>query len=374
MGPSIATKIILDSGLNLTFRLIHQETKINKSFDTMGKINLLKTITLISQYFIFSLKCLLFKPDLVVIPISQSYKGFMKDAFFIKLANIFRLKSILYLRGSNFLNMYNSLCLEKQRKINSIISGVQGVIIQGEKMRPVFRPFLPDNKIYVVPNGSNYQFNKLSQPQIPRIIYLGNLQPSKGILDVIQSYIMIRKKVDVELHIVGQWRDFTTRDIILNKIEEEAIPCKEITDISLNLSSLKAGTSSDSGICFYTSLNGQLKLDLLASSDIFIFPPREPEGHPWVIIEAMAAGLPVITTDQGAITESVSDGINGFIVNTQDPQQIASKIQYLIENPEVRNQMGKEGRRIYEERFTEEKLVENLANVFNKVINQNKEQ
>jgi glycosyltransferase involved in cell wall biosynthesis len=116
-------------------------------------------------------------------------------------------------------------------------------------------------------------------------------------------------------------------------------------------------------------LTGKAKWDLLFSSDIFILPTYYPaEGHPWVIVEAMAAGLPIITTDQGAITESVKDGVNGFIVEKRNPHQIAEKIKFLIEHPEIRKKMGEESRRLYLENFTEEKMVERLSHAFNSVL------
>jgi glycosyltransferase involved in cell wall biosynthesis len=111
-----------------------------------------------------------------------------------------------------------------------------------------------------------------------------------------------------------------------------------------------------------------LKMELLSKADIFVFPPREPEGHPWVIIEAMAAGLPIISTDQGAITESVLDGVNGFIAAPNNPEQIAEKITMLVNDEEMRRRMGKESRRFYEENFTEDIMVERLAKVFYKVM------
>ena len=82
----------------------------------------------------------------------------------------------------------------------------------------------------------------------------------------------------------------------------------------------------------------------------------------------MAAGLPIISTDQGAITESVLNMENGFIIESNNPEQIAEKIEYLVNHPDVRQKMGKESRRLYEENFTEEIMVKRLASVFNTVI------
>ena len=93
-----------------------------------------------------------------------------------------------------------------------------------------------------------------------------------------------------------------------------------------------------------------------------------PEGHPWVIVEAMAAGLPIISTDQGAITESVVDGVNGFIVEKRNPTAIAEKIITLIDDTHLRHKMGKASRIFYEEKFTEKHLVENFKTCFYAVI------
>ena len=85
-------------------------------------------------------------------------------------------------------------------------------------------------------------------------------------------------------------------------------------------------------------------------------------------IEAMGAGLPIVSTDRGAITESVIDGKNGFIVGQKNPLQIAEKIKYLINNPEQRKKMGEESRRLYLENFTEDKMIARLSQTFNVVL------
>lgn len=109
-------------------------------------------------------------------------------------------------------------------------------------------------------------------------------------------------------------------------------------------------------------------MEFLGNADIFVFPPRAPEGHPWVIVEAMAAGLPVVSTDRGAIAECILDGQNGFIVPVNNPGQIAIKLKQLISDNALRERMGKESRKLYEENFTEEKMVERLSETFEKAM------
>ena len=79
----------------------------------------------------------------------------------------------------------------------------------------------------------------------------------------------------------------------------------------------------------------------------------------------MAAGLPIITTDQGCIKESVIDGENGFIVPKRDTNSIAKETIYLIENPEVRERMGQKSRQLYEANLTEEHFVQRMIDALN---------
>jgi glycosyltransferase involved in cell wall biosynthesis len=84
------------------------------------------------------------------------------------------------------------------------------------------------------------------------------------------------------------------------------------------------------------------------------------EGHPWVIVEAMAAGLPIVTTDHGCIRESVIDGKNGFLIPKKDPVAVAEKVNLLVENQKLRKQMGNKSRQLYEAGFTKEHFIRKM--------------
>jgi glycosyltransferase involved in cell wall biosynthesis len=85
-----------------------------------------------------------------------------------------------------------------------------------------------------------------------------------------------------------------------------------------------------------------------AAADVFVFPSRH-DGWGVVINEACAAGLPVIATRQtGAARDLVVDGVSGFIVEREDTEGLAGKMQFLAEHPAERKKMGLEGRRIVE--------------------------
>lgn len=101
------------------------------------------------------------------------------------------------------------------------------------------------------------------------------------------------------------------------------------------------------------AIYGSAKERLFRESDIFVFPTfYEQEAFPLVNIEAMRAGLPVVSSNEGSIPEMVIDGLNGYIVEPKNVEQLADRVLKLIEDPDLRNKMGQSGRRIYENSFT----------------------
>ena len=108
---------------------------------------------------------------------------------------------------------------------------------------------------------------------------------------------------------------------------------------------------------------------LLLASDIMVFPSYN-EGHPRVILEGMAAGLPVIATNVGAIPETIIDNKTGFIVPTDDHEALAGKICLLVKDENMRISMGNAARERLLAEFTAERSNRLLADVFYKVINE----
>lgn len=90
--------------------------------------------------------------------------------------------------------------------------------------------------------------------------------------------------------------------------------------------------------------------ELYDRADIFVFP-TQADCFPIAIMEAMAAGLPIIATDVGALREEVVDGVNGFIIPPSDPSAIVGAVRSLLSDESKRNAMAIASRRLAEERF-----------------------
>ena len=78
---------------------------------------------------------------------------------------------------------------------------------------------------------------------------------------------------------------------------------------------------------------------LLAGMDVFTMASLY-EGYPIAVMEAMVAGLPVVATDAGSMADAVDDGVDGYVVQTGEPTELAMALQRLVRDPDLRERMG----------------------------------
>ncbi len=95
--------------------------------------------------------------------------------------------------------------------------------------------------------------------------------------------------------------------------------------------------------------------------------PSRSEGFPLSVIEAMAAGLPVIATRVGGIPEAVEDGVTGMLVEPEDPEALAEAIQWMVAHPAERQEMGRKGRE-QAQRFDVQNIASQLAEIYREVL------
>ncbi|KAB7519446.1 glycosyltransferase [Halosegnis rubeus] len=94
----------------------------------------------------------------------------------------------------------------------------------------------------------------------------------------------------------------------------------------------------------------------LAGLDIY-FQPSLSEGLCITVLEAMAAGLPVVASDVGGISDSVLNGVTGYLRSPEETMEFKQDIRYLSKDPEIRREFGREARSRVEEIYSEENLV-----------------
>mgnify|MGYP001260299312 CR=1 FL=1 len=346
IGPAIATNIILNSSLKDRFNLVHFDTRINADVATMGKWSfgkLFKSFDLYRKY-----KAVIKKeqPDLILVPISQTTMGFVKDAPFIRIGAK-HAKVVVQLRGSNFKNWLAKANSTSNSFVAKTLKKCAGVIVLGNNLKHLFADYFEEKQIFVVPNGGNYELQTKKEEDLT-ILYLANFLPSKSFDDVLKAIVILKERglTNFKMNAAGAWDNVAFKQKCI-----EIIKTHELSHVTI-----------------YPPQAGEAKMQLFADADLFVFCPKMPEGHPWVIVEAMANGLPIVATDQGAIIEAVLNDENGFIVPAERPVVIADRLEELIRDNDLREQFSQQSKAFYEANFTEEKMVNKLEEVFNEVL------
>ncbi len=114
-------------------------------------------------------------------------------------------------------------------------------------------------------------------------------------------------------------------------------------------------------------------MELLKDTDILIAPSitgtdGEQEGIPVALMEALAQGLPVLSTQHSGIPELIQDGESGFLVREGDVDALAERLEFFLVHPEIWSKMGRAGREHVEKYYNIDTLNDRLAGLYQELL------
>jgi glycosyltransferase involved in cell wall biosynthesis len=115
-------------------------------------------------------------------------------------------------------------------------------------------------------------------------------------------------------------------------------------------------------------LGFQTDMALLMNQSDIICLPSYREGLPKSLIEALAVGKPVVTTDVPGCREVVQHGLNGLLVPAKNTQELATALELLITNQPLRQQMGEHSRIMAEQEFSIESVVNKTTAIYHRLL------
>jgi glycosyltransferase involved in cell wall biosynthesis len=110
--------------------------------------------------------------------------------------------------------------------------------------------------------------------------------------------------------------------------------------------------------------------DLYNAMDFLVLASIEKEDFPNVIIESMYMGKPVIGTDVGGIPEQIKDGYNGEIVKPRNTKELGNAILKLVNDKKYSKKLGKNGKKLFEDKFSENTIVGRYIKLYNVLVNE----
>jgi len=210
-----------------------------------------------------------------------------------------------------------------------------------------------EEKICVVPNGINLEAfdkmhdddNVLSKYDLERdnyVLYIGRLTPLKGVQYLIKAFKAIKKKyANLKLVIVGTG------------------------DFEHYLRNLARGVKN---VVFTGYVDSPRVKKSLYANCVAVVVPSSYEGLPMVVLEAMACKKAVIASDVGGIPMLIRHGKNGFLTKPGDSRSLKKFIRILLEDPDLRKNMGSFGRKLAEEKFTVDKMVSETLSIYKSLV------
>jgi glycosyltransferase involved in cell wall biosynthesis len=325
---------------------------INLNFHFSHNIPILKHLTQAIKFLYYNILLLqnlvLYKPDLVYFTISP-VNQFNRDFSFVLLLKIFRKKIIYHLHGKGIKEVVkNSI---KKNLYKFAYRNIEVICLSpllAYDIEDIFKgkPFFVGNAI--LNKIKDYQIENRNRNPIPRILFLSNFILSKGIIDFIDALAILKSRgLEFSCILTGQEMDISYKEVNCLLVKKGLSNVVEITGPKYEEEKTKA----------------------LIESDMLVFPTYyETETWGLVILEAMQASLPVISTNEGAIPEIIDDGVTGFIVEKRNIEAIAQKIEVLIKNKELRIRMGKAGRKKFLQKYTLDTFEKNMVHVFNEIL------
>ncbi|TFG04426.1 MAG: glycosyltransferase family 4 protein [Promethearchaeota archaeon] len=253
---------------------------------------------------------------------------------------LYKKKSVVHARGSE---LYKTPRPILKSIVQYVITRAHLVLSVSQEMTHWMKQLWPQIPIHTIPNGIEVRkdFHIKEGKSSVEVIYVGRLVKEKNIPEALKIIaILKRKDLLVTLSIIGSG-------------PEEAYLKQLCRDLNLGNS-----------VKFYGKIPHHQVLHYLLNADVFIFPTRG-EGLPNAVLEAMAAGLPILAARRSGLRELVRDGVNGYLYPLGERSVAATRLQTLIENREKCNAMGIESRR-FAEKYNWTGIIQHLLVLYHR--------
>lgn len=356
-GLSMAFDVVVRSfsELGLKFKVLNINTiDISRSVGTFSYKRALEIIIALTQYFRYVLTA-----KRIYLLVGLSRVSFLRDFLFIWPSYLLRRRIVLHVHSGGYRNFYDDQPKWLKRLIVSTLMRASAIIILAESLREQF-DFLPDvNILHVVPNcapfetGPKYFRHKTIPVSGPvKLLYLSNLISTKGYLDCLEACRILHHDMNIPLHFSF------CGGVVPHKYNSEHMTEQEV------LAHFYAQVHKmhlEKVVGYYGIVVGEIKYRFLTDSHIFILPTYYPwEGQPISIIEALAFGMPVVSTHFRAIPEQVIDAYNGFLVHARNPVEIANKVEILWNRPDLYSKFSINAKHHFDKNFTKKKHLDKL--------------
>jgi len=338
-GVSTHVNLLMESSLADDFDVVHfQVGSEGRDEGAIGRF-----LRLIVSPFLLAATIIFRHASIVHINTSLNTRAYWRDLMYLAVAKALGARVLYQVHGGALPQQFfaGSPMLTKFLRRTLMVPDLVVLLAQCEL--EAYREFVPEQRLVVLPNGIDCRpFSPLplvrSNPEQPlHLLYIGRIARDKGLYEILQG-VRLAHELGVD-----------TRLIVAGHGAEEG-----------RLRRYAQALGIAPRVCFIGPVFGADKVKLLTGSDVLLLPSYS-EGLPYALLEAMAAGIPVIATPVGAIPDVMTDGIHGFLVPQRDGKAIAEALAVLAGDRERISWMSRACKRRIRAAFSIERLAQELA-------------
>lgn len=337
-GISTLISEILKSRLKDDFQITYVESQA----EDHGKIR--KAVLALTSVTRFLWHSMSGDPDVVYVHLGSN-ASLYRESIFIFLAKAIGKKVIANFHAGDIDLYFPRQPMIGQKYIRAAMEACDHMIAVSHGSAKQLAPLAAKTKIVVIPNAidtSSFDRKFRDEEGAVRVLFVGAMGKLKGERDLVDALVIVREDgANIKASFLGYGCE------ALAAYAED----KGVSDLIEHIGPV----AMSERVSFYQN------------ADIFVLPTYA-EAMPMSVIEAMAAGLAIVTTKVGGIPELISDGEDGVLVECGDVNALADRISVLINNRKLRKELGRRAREKARAQFDMGGYVERLRRYINEVV------
>jgi glycosyltransferase involved in cell wall biosynthesis len=271
----------------------------------------------------------------------SSHGSTVRKVVMCRVARALGIPYVVHLHGSRFRQFYRDTSSLGVREIVAMFRGAARIVVLGAVWQAFVAEHIPDvvNRIDVLPNATRAPDTIEQRRGGPvKVLFLGHVGPRKGIAQLLEAFASLAG--------LPGWTGIIAGDGRLEQALGEIKRC---------------------GLSDRVTITGWLGpadvANVLSDSNILVLPSFD-ENLPMSVIEAMGYGLAVVATPVGAVADIIEDGETGILVPVGDVKRLASALERLITDPELRERLGRQARSFHREHLNIDAYLPRLVTIW----------
>jgi len=323
-------KVTTSPAINRGWKTAILEIRFSNQIGQVNKVSLRKLVSMVGLLFRLGRLCRTRRPRCAYFTFSPLGAGFLRDLCFLTVMKAFKVTPVLHLHRKGIAAVQSRFLLSLYRyalRGSYVLHGSPGLL-----KAEITRVLDIKERGIIVANGTDDCYSSLNRTvdptAPPRLLFCSSLFRSKGIFVLLEALRAIESPF--ALDVVGSFPDEGAREALVKATAEGGLQER---------------------IRFLGHLPEHEKQEAYRQASIFVHPTLD-DTFPLVILEAMAAGLPVVATKEGAIPEIIRPNETGVLVERGDAIALARGLETLLGDPERAREMGLQARQDYLQRYT----------------------